>query len=67
MSKKSHLKSAEESLYASLKESATSDEQLKSRILKAIGEVQIALEIIRKRESNKYHHDLGEDEDMWIG
>ena len=67
MSKRSHLKSAEESLYASLRESATSDEQLKNRILKAIAEVQSALEIIRKRERNKYHHDLGEDEDMWVG
>ncbi|WP_028575120.1 hypothetical protein [Desulfonatronovibrio hydrogenovorans] len=65
--RKLHLKKAEESLYASLSSEGASDEQLKARILKAISEVQTALEIIRQREKNKYHHDSGEDEDMWVG
>ncbi|MFN2268659.1 MAG: hypothetical protein ABR533_10320, partial [Desulfonatronovibrio sp.] len=62
-----YLKKAEENLYASLKaEETSSDEQLKNKILKAITEVQGTLEIIRNREKNKYHHDIGEDEDMWV-
>ncbi len=65
--KKLYLKKAEENLYASLRSGETDDEQLKSRTLRAISEVQSALEIIRKREKNRYHHDTGEDEDMWVG
>lgn len=66
--KRLYLKKAEENLYAVLKAGETSsDEELKSKILKAISEIQGALEIIRNRGKNKYHHDIGEDEDMWVG
>ncbi|RQD66512.1 MAG: hypothetical protein D5R98_02515 [Desulfonatronovibrio sp. MSAO_Bac4] len=66
--RRQYLKKAEENLYDSLKAGETSsDEQLKNKILRAISEVQGALEIIRNREKKKYHHDIGEDEDMWVG
>jgi len=65
--KKLHLKKAEENLVASLKAGETDDEQLRANTLKAISEVQKALELIRQREKDKYHHDSGEDEDMWVG
>ncbi|WP_045215842.1 hypothetical protein [Desulfonatronovibrio magnus] len=64
--KRLHLKKAEQSLHLSLKEDETIDDQLKQKILRAISEVQGALEIIRKRESKKYHHDSGDDDDMWV-
>lgn len=65
--KRMYLKKAEENLYASLRAGETEDEQVKDRTLKAISEVQKALEIIRSRQKKKYHHDQGEDEDMWVG
>ncbi len=65
--KKLHLKKAEENLVAGLRAGETDDEQIKAKILKAISEVQKALELIGQREKNKYHHDSGEDEDMWVG
>jgi hypothetical protein len=63
---KLYLKKAEENLYASLKSGETNDEQIKTKVLRAISEVQGALDIIRKRDQNKYHHDNADDDDMWV-
>ena len=65
--KKLYLKKAEEDLYSSLQVSETDDEQVKAKTLRAISEVQSALEIIRKREQKKARYDSGEDEDIWMG
>jgi hypothetical protein len=65
-SNKLYLKKAEENLYASLKAGETSDEQIKTKVLRAISEVQGALDIIRKRDQNKYQHDNVDDDDMWV-
>jgi|GEM_PF-3321169 len=65
--KKLYLKKAEEYLYSSLQVSETDDEQVKAKTLRAISEVQSALEIIRKREQKKARYDSLEDEDIWMG
>ncbi len=65
--RKLHLKKAEENLYASLKDAETDDEQIKARTLRAISEVQGALELIRKREQKRGSYYGGDDEDIWMG
>ncbi|MFW5730629.1 MAG: hypothetical protein ACOCPN_02105 [Desulfonatronovibrionaceae bacterium] len=64
--KREYLKKAEQNLYDCLKAGASSDEQIREKILKAISQIQASLEILGSREKNKYSHEGAEDDDMWV-